>query len=117
MYALKKGDVKVLFMPGCGSPQEEVNKFGKILADGLSSDEQTKEGHQEDQLILEHVVVLDGDVYDNLPKSHQSSLKIHHLQKLKETQSTANLDTRITDLVSPDDPAIIMFTSKKYLKN
>lgn len=106
MYALKKGNVKALFMPGQGSPQEVVNQFGKILADGLATD-RTKEG--EDQLLLENVVTIDGNSYETPLLNSKKPIKMHCLAKLKERSPV--LDSKVTGIVSPDDPAIIMFTS------
>lgn len=106
MYALKKGCVKALFMPGSGSQQEVVSQFGKILAEGLASD-RTKEG--EDELILEHLVTIDGASYDAF-QGTKRPLKMHTLAKLKQNSSSV-LDRAVTDVVSPDDTAIIMFTS------
>ncbi len=110
MYALKKGDVKALFMPGSSSPQEVVNKFGKVLADGLEHDKTIKVAEGEDQLLLEHIITMDGEAYSSLPLT-KLPLKVHRLDKLKTGKSSADLDASITGLVSPDDPAIIMYTS------
>lgn len=43
-YALRKGDIKVLFMPGKQSKQEVVNKFSNILAETLNIDDQVRRG-------------------------------------------------------------------------
>lgn len=109
MYALKKGDVKALFMPGSGSPQDVVNKFGKILADGLANDKPTD--GKADQLLLDHIITMDGEIYQNLPQNRP--LRFHQLHKLKQGKSSADLDSSIINQVTPDDPAIIMFTSGK----
>ena len=34
-FALKKGQIKALFMPGDGSQQELVNKYQHVLREGL----------------------------------------------------------------------------------
>jgi len=46
-YVLRRADVKALFMPGKKSAQEQINRFSKVLADGLAlgSDEVSQSLH------------------------------------------------------------------------
>jgi len=41
-YALRKGQIKALFLPGTGSKQEAVNKYQKVLAKSLEIPEDVR---------------------------------------------------------------------------
>mgnify|MGYP002649684108 CR=1 FL=1 len=110
-YALRKGDIKALFMPGKNSPQQVVNRFEKILTEALQVEDQSVT----DPLILQHIITIDGEPYSEgefkAKNAGTAPFKMHSLEKLKEAKSTASLDSSLLNLVSPDDPSIIMFTS------
>lgn len=90
-YSLIKSESKVIFLPGLKSSQENVNQFAQIFKTLNHS-----------RLYLKHSVFIDGSVLkiDNIQE--------HHLDHL--LNSNVN-DEPTFEIVSSDDPAIIMFTS------
>ena len=103
-YVLRKAEVKALFLPGGKSSQESLNNFTNVLGETLNID---KGQHRtSDPLLLKNVVFIDGEANDSVAKN---GVRIHSLEKLKNRSS--DLDSAITSKVSPDDPAVIMFTS------
>lgn len=107
-YALRKGDVKALFLPGKQSPQEMVNNFSKIIAETVN----LKESPNADPLLLKHIISIDGEDYasSEVGGGDGNGIRVHSFDKLQSNKSR-DLDSKITSLVSPDDPLMIMFTS------
>ncbi|KAI2798943.1 Acyl-CoA synthetase member 2 mitochondrial [Blomia tropicalis] len=106
-YVLRKADIKALFMPGKDSEQRVVNNFAKIIGQTLKDDDVNR-GDQE-EIILKHIISIDGSPYEQSDLPSKQPIQSHTLDKLK--QRTGLLDKSITELITPDDPAIIMFTS------
>lgn len=105
-YALRKGEVKALFLPGKKSTQEAVNNFSKITAETVN----LKESPNADPLLLKHIISIDGEDYD---QSEVAGIGVHSFDKLISNKNS-DLDSKITSLVSPDDPLMIMFTSVSH---
>ncbi|CAG2105153.1 unnamed protein product [Medioppia subpectinata] len=101
-YALRKGQIKAIFMPGNGSKQEVVNKYQNVLKQTLSA----KEEKESDPLILKDIIFMDGNYSSEDAKGGFNYMPITNL-----VANNGNVDQSIVDDVSPDDPAIIMFTS------
>lgn len=104
-YALRKADIKALFMPGKNSKQEIINKFSKIINLTLN----TKDEDPTLALKLENIISLDGDMIEPSDLPSNRKIKCFHLDKLRQTKG--ELDSSIIKQVSPDDPALIVYTS------
>lgn len=104
-YALRKGEVKALFLPGKNSPQEVVNNFHKIATKTIN----LKESANLDPLLLKHIISIDGDDYQQ-SEVGGAGVQVHSYDKLA-SNNNGDLDASITRQVSPDDPLTIMFTS------
>ncbi|KAI2798061.1 Acyl-CoA synthetase member 2 mitochondrial [Blomia tropicalis] len=106
-YALRRADIKALFMPGSKSIQEQVNKYGKVIGKTLQSEDEA----QIEPIQLRHIIAIDGEAYsDDILGNRRDKIQIHSLSKLKQNNST-DIDRSLTKLVQPDDPSMIMFTS------
>ncbi|KAI7697236.1 Acyl-CoA synthetase family member 2 [Sarcoptes scabiei] len=109
-YALRKGEIKALFMPGKNSKQNVVNRYSDIFLKTLNT-EQKKQSDPSLRIHLENVIVLDGDGFDQGDLSaSMSSIKFHHFDTLRK-QKGKDVDQSLIESVIPDDPAVIMFTS------
>ncbi|XP_075587873.1 putative acyl-CoA synthetase YngI isoform X2 [Dermatophagoides farinae] len=106
-YAIRKGEMKALFMPGHKSRQDIVNRFSTITMKTL---EKKADDQNQSTFLLENIITVDGHPFNvsDLPDHHRN-IRLFELEKLK--QQTGELDSSITNLVLPDDPAVIMFTS------
>ncbi|KAH7644006.1 acyl-coa synthetase-like protein [Dermatophagoides farinae] len=104
-YAIRKGEMKALFMPGKQSKQNEVNDFFKIIRETLRN----KSENEELPLHLKNIITIDGERYDENDFPSNLQIKTFELYKLK--QYKAELDRSIIEAVLPDDPAKIVFTS------
>jgi len=106
-YLLRKAQVKAMFMPGKGSPQEIVNRFPKVLSKALSNPDNAGE----DPILLQHLVTLDGQSFSDtdIPANRQGSIKHHQLENL--FAKNGDVSSKLLADVQPDDPSIIMFTS------
>ncbi|XP_054159206.1 putative acyl-CoA synthetase YngI [Oppia nitens] len=101
-YALKKGQIKAIFMPGNGSKQEVVNKYQNILTETLKM----PQNKEEEPLILKNVILMDGSEPSKDDNNYVNYIPFNNL-----TANDGIISSQVTDAVSPDDPAIIMFTS------
>ncbi|XP_027204182.2 putative acyl-CoA synthetase YngI [Dermatophagoides pteronyssinus] len=108
-YAIRRGKMKALFMPGHKSQQDIVNRFSSIMMKTLNMEE--KKDDDKIPFLLENIVTMDGDTFNDLNSSVKNNRNIRVLELEKLKQQTGELDSSITNLVLPDDPAVIMFTS------
>ncbi|XP_027204187.2 LOW QUALITY PROTEIN: putative acyl-CoA synthetase YngI [Dermatophagoides pteronyssinus] len=104
-YAIRKGEMKALFMPGKQSRQDYVNNYAKIIRETLSN----KFENEGLPLYLKNIISIDGERYEENDFPSILQIKTFELNKLKQFKK--EMDRSLIEAVMPDDPAKIVFTS------